>query len=155
MADYSDFNEKKIEELAQKIIKTIIEKDKIGFDRNRIREIIQKIPKKPGVYIVFKENQPIYVGESRDIRARYKDMHNTLNHTLRRAIGHKISGEHASSKNKFSDKTETDLDNYFKTCEFGFMEVNFGRVELQDMIADLLCKKYSLHNKEIKRGRDN
>jgi len=107
----------------------------------------------PGIYIVWKGNTPIYVGESRCIQDRYGDLHRTVNHTLRRQIGKTIYGETASSKRKFPDTIERKLDNYFsKHLSMSFVPVYFGRIEIQDEIIKILQLNHSLYNDRISRG---
>lgn len=107
-----------------------------------------------GLYVIWQGEKPIYVGESRDVKKRLKDMQNTLNHTLRRKIGEELSGEKATSKKKFSQNTEKKLNNHFrKNLKYSYKQINFGRVEIQDELVKHLTKKgYKLYNSEVKRG---
>ena len=103
------------------------------------------IPHEPGIYLVSYKSEskrPIYIGETKDLHERIKDMHRTVNHTLRRSIGNKLFKNRKDIENK--------LDAFFqkKLC-LQVLPVEFGRKEIEEY----LVRKYSTkYNKPMKRG---
>lgn len=68
-------------------------------------------PKEAGVYILFKNGIPVYVGETGRIAGRISDMLDSRHHTVRRSVGEKyfynVSGyEKATSKSKHPEHIE-------------------------------------------------
>lgn len=150
---------KEITKTAEKIFNKLKTSIRYNFFTDKNKIISQK-----GIYVVWKKNtyQPVYIGETRDLKARYKDMHNTLNHTLRRKTGKRKYKLTATSKQKFSNEIENELNEYFKNyLELSYIQITFGRVELQD---ELICivNKYikkkgfeEMYNSNLKRGKIN
>ncbi|MBN2441934.1 MAG: GIY-YIG nuclease family protein [Spirochaetales bacterium] len=120
-------------------------------------------PGAPGVYIIWEDEKPLYVGETRDLNQRFKDLKSTYNHTFRRAIGNELFnnkiGFKATSKKKFPIKGET-LNGKILTVDYeqkltahfeekfmySYIKVAFGRIEIQDKLIDWLSQKYTLKN---------
>lgn len=124
--------------------------DLLNSSRHKIeltRAWASQFPNKPGVYILRSEEVIIYAGETGSIRGRMKDLIDTRNHTLRRTIGTKFySGRpdftKPSSKNRFCDDIETDLNFYISSnLTLSFIPVELGRKELEEKI-------FSVHSPE-------
>lgn len=140
---------KYIEETYKKLLDDKI-KRKLSFEHNWTVDI----PSEPGVYLVFHKNKdkPIYVGETRNIKERMKDLKRTLNHTLRRSIGKEKFGEKATSSKKFSPSNEKKLNEFFeKEISVSWAVVEFGRKEIEEYI----CKQDPApkYNAKVKRGK--
>jgi hypothetical protein len=112
-------------------------------------------PKVAGVYVLKQGNHIIYVGESGNIRGRMYDLLKTVNHTVRRSIGHKhfssVAGyEKATSKLKFPDHIELLINDFMcKKLKISYLPVMLGRKELEEYIECSIDKAIKLN----KRGR--
>ncbi|WP_161531199.1 hypothetical protein [Riemerella anatipestifer] len=102
-----------------------------------------------GIYALFEKDDLIYIGETGNLIKRMSDITRTFNHTFRKQLGKKrFSGTILGGK--FDDNVEALLDNYFDNDLYvSFMEVNFGRLEIEDYLVDKY--KYQLLNSEKKR----
>ena len=111
----------------------------------------KSFPNKPGVYAIFKDDKLLWIGETGNIRKRMGDLCRTVNHSFRRILGNKLYGEVATSKKKFSDVTEKKLDIHFhKNLKVTFLEVDLGRLELEEQIIDRYRDK-GIYNVKQKR----
>ena len=103
-------------------------------------------PQEPGVYVAWEEGErnPVYVGETGNVRGRMKDLLDSRHHTLRRNIGkNNFSKEagyrDANSKNKFPEHIEKKVDEWLeKKIRLSIILTKLGRKELEE----LLCEKY-------------
>lgn len=123
------------------------------------RKWIAQFPSKPGVYFVWEdgEDNPVYVGETGNIRGRMRDLQDSRHHTLRRSIGeHRFSGEpgyrSASTKRKFPADIEEKVHAWLtgKTT-ISALPVKLGRKELEERICERCKPKY---NKKGQRTGD-
>jgi len=148
--------EEKIIEISKNILNELKNKPKIKFF-----DETEKIQSGPGVYmIVDLKTNPVYVGESNDVKERYHDLRDTRNHVARRHLGEdKYRNEKnyrkSSSTDKFPEDIEIKLNNYFtNNLRFLFIPISFGRVEIQDAIIKILSNSgIKLYNKPQKRGK--
>ncbi|WP_339658170.1 GIY-YIG nuclease family protein [Flavobacterium frigidarium] len=108
------------------------EKLKFKKDKNW-REI--SIPDKPGVYALYEDNHKLlYIGETGNLRARMNEINRTVNHSFRKELGF-TRFEGVKSKKKFDDNVELKLDTFFEENLYvSFIEVNFGRLEIETFI---------------------
>ena len=103
---------------------------------------IKSINCKSGVYIFLNKGTPYYVGESANVGKRMIDFTRTRNHTLRRRIGSKVFAnepgfEKASSTKGFSVEIERKITTWCcDNLEVVFLEVKFGRKELEEYLID-------------------
>lgn len=108
------------------------EKLKFKKDKNW-RE--NSIPDRPGVYALFEDNQKLlYIGETGNLRARMNEINRTVNHSFRKELGFtRFDG--IKSKKKFEHNVELKLDAFFEQNLYvSFIEVNFGRLEIETFI---------------------
>lgn len=90
------------------------------------------VPNEAGIYAIFEnDNILIYIGESGNLKDRMNEINRTVNHSFRKQFGHlRFNG--IKSRKKFTDDIETLLDVYFAENLFvSFLEVNFGRLEIE------------------------
>lgn len=129
--------------------KNLLSADRLKFEisvkwRNR------HVPDYPGIYALFEgPDNLIYIGETGNLRERMSDICRTVNHTFRKQFAHKRYGA-LKTRKKFNDEIELKLDNFFRDhLHMAFIEVNFGRVEIETC----LVTKYQnvLLNSEKKR----
>lgn len=121
----------------------------------------ENFPNEPGVYVVWEkgEENPVYVGETGNIRERMGDFKNTLNHTLRRTVGrenfkHAEGFEAATSKKKFPEHIEKLVDDYFReNLTVSCLPTYLGRKEFEEYIIDKFNLKYKREEKRRKRAR--
>jgi hypothetical protein len=95
----------------------------------------KSIPDKPGVYVLYEGNDKLlYIGETGNLRARMNEINRTVNHSFRKELGYtRFDG--IKSKKKFADNVELKLDNFFEQNLYvSFIEVNFGRLEIETFI---------------------
>lgn len=113
----------------------LLSAEKTKFERNLTwrKNYLKNVP---GIYALFENNELIYVGETGDLLKRMSDITRTVNHSFRKQIGAKKFNGVKSSK-KFDDKTEELLDKYFDdNLYITFIEVNFGRLEIETYLVD-------------------
>ena len=121
----------------------VIESVAVRFNRSWPSQF----PNKAGIYIIYDKGKKVYVGETGNIQARMKDLRRTLNHSFRRSLGFKLFDEKATSRKKFSEENEQNLNDYFeKHITVGWLPISFGRLEMEEHLVrkykgDLLNKK--------------
>ena len=57
---------------------------------SQYQDWINDVPKDAGIYAFFNSSDLVYVGESGSLKGRMRDVRHTVNHTLRRTIGHQL-----------------------------------------------------------------
>jgi GIY-YIG catalytic domain len=114
------------------------------------------IPNEAGVYALYEGTEKlIYVGETGNLRERMNEINRTVNHSFRKQLGANRFGG-IKSKKKFPDDIEALLDIFFKEHLYvSFIEVNFGRLEIETFIIgnhqDLLLNSEKKRKKELKQ----
>ena len=103
--------------------------EKSNIWRNRL------IPAEAGIYALFEgRDKLLYIGETGNLRDRMGEINRTVNHTFRKQLGSTRFGGIKSSK-KFSNDIEAQLDNFYtENLYVSFIEVNFGRLEIETFI---------------------
>ncbi|MGC4100884.1 GIY-YIG nuclease family protein [Ferruginibacter sp.] len=136
-----------------KVLKTaekdLLSKSRIKFELSSTWRN-QHVPDYPGIYALFEGlDNLIYIGETGNLRERMNDICRTVNHTFRRQFANKRYGVEKTKK-KFDADIEIKLDNFFKEqLHLAFIEVNFGRIEIETYLVDKYQK--ALLNSEKKR----
>lgn len=111
-------------------------------------------PSEAGVYMLFEECKPVYVGETGSISGRIKDMLDSRHHTVRRALGekrfHLIDGyQKATSKAKHPAHIEELVENTLSGLKLCVLPIKIGRKEFEEYIFS----KYQPElNRKAKRG---
>ncbi|MBY8961802.1 GIY-YIG nuclease family protein [Flavobacterium sp. D11R37] len=131
---YSNLKENVLAEQLEHSRKMLINGSKIKFKKCRLWRL-DNIPSVPGVYAFFDaDGNILYVGESGNLRERKNEVNRTVNHSFRRQIG-SVKFQGIKSGNKFCGEVESQLDDYFSTYLYvSFIEVNFGRLEIETYI---------------------
>jgi len=98
------------------------------------------ITEKASIYAFFEKGKIVYVGESRSLKARMRDVRRTVNHTLRRNIGVKLFShikgyEKATSKQKFPEHIEQKVNEYMETLHVVVVPILFGRTEIEEYLV--------------------
>ena len=115
--------------------------------------------KQPGVYLVRRSDELIYVGETHNFNERIGSHHGrTRMSTLRRTIGEKIFGfafktqaelgnlkSKDSKKKHFTKEEDSIVDQFISECEFTVYPVSIGRLELE---ATLIQRFSPMLNKQ-------
>jgi hypothetical protein len=110
-------------------------------------------PKEAGIYAIFLKGKLIYIGESANLKERMKEVKRTYNHTFRRKLGVFLYSDAKVIKGKFSAEIELELNKiYLKDLEFKYIEVNFGRIEIE---SRLIQKNEDLLNSKGKRNKSH
>lgn len=118
------------------------------------REWAKLKPKDAGVYMLFENGKPVYVGESGSISGRISDMLDSRHHTVRRALGEMrfsmITGyAKASSKSKHPEHIETLIVQTMQGFNLSVLPIKIGRKEFEEYIFE----KYNPElNRKAKRG---
>lgn len=112
------------------------------------------IPEKAGVYVFFENNEIVYIGETKSLRARMGDVRRTVNHTLRRKIGTQLFSQikgfqEATSKKKFPDHIEKSIDEYMNKLNVTIFPIPFGRSEVEEFLINKYEPRF---NSKSKRG---
>lgn len=107
----------------------------------------------PGIYAFFETNNKIvYIGETGNLYKRMSDVTRTVNHTFRKKLG-QLKFEGIKSNKKYDPEIEKMLDKYFdEELYVTFIEVNFGRLEIETFLIDKYQSK--IINSEKKRKQD-
>lgn len=117
------------------------------------RTNFESFPNYPGVYALFFNNELVYIGETADIKKRMKDLKKTYNHTFRRKLGFHFFEDAKIEGQKFSDIIENRLNLIFNNyITVSFIEVNFGRTEIENYLIQSYKEKCSLFKSNSKRG---
>lgn len=96
-------------------------------------------PHDGGVYVIWKNNIPVYVGETSGIHSRMGDLMRPVNHAFTKKV---------SSENKITDLTL--LRSYIsETYQISFIDVDFGRAEIEEYL--ILRWRETLINKPTTR----
>lgn len=146
-------DEKIIDDYFLSLEEILFKKERIKYHRNRQWHKDSMIPAKEGVYIIFKENIPLYVGETACLYLRMKDIYDTRNHTIRRRIAEIECSKNdgyikPSSRNLSDDKTEAIITKFMERMEIAYLELKLGRIEFEDYLMEKYQPKY---NKKTKR----
>lgn len=136
-----DFSKEELEEILDKYVNEMGEL--FSNPTNPIRmtkENLRKIDVQAGVYGIYDKRVLIYVGETRCLNRRMSDIFKTLKHTFRRSLGEFLfvacdDYTNASTRNKFCERIELELDTYFENNLFVFwLPVLVGRKEIEERI---------------------
>ena len=115
--------------------KKLFNSPRIKFERNILWRK-KHLTHSPGIYALFENESLIYVGETGDLLKRMCDITRTVNHSFRKQLGFKKFNGIKSSK-KFIPEIESSLDKYFDDeLYISFLEVNFGRLEIETYLVD-------------------
>lgn len=129
--------------------KKLFDSEKIKFERNQIwrRKHLKNVP---GIYALFEDDNLKYVGETGDLLKRMSDITRTVNHSFRKQIGaEKFSG--IKSSKKFGIEIEKSLDDFFdNNLYIKFIEVNFGRLEIETYLVDKFQNQI-INSKKIRK----
>ena len=109
--------------------------ENIKFERNNIwrKKYLKSVA---GIYGLFEDDVLKYVGETGDLLKRMADITRTVNHSFRKQIGIREFKGIRSTK-KFEDEIEILIDSYFNdNLYLKFIEVNFGRLEIETYLVD-------------------
>jgi len=99
------------------------------------------VPLEAGVYVLWKNNKPCYVGETSSLRHRMRDLARAVNHTFTRQLC-KEHGFEEGDSSKVANLLAT-------TYTVSFVAVPLGRTELEEY---LVLRWYgTLRNKVAKR----
>lgn len=115
------------------------------------KEWISGIPSNAGVYVLKDDDEIVYVGETGNLRGRMKDLLDTRNHSLRRRIGEKFYSDidgfkRATARIKFPEHIEFLVNEHIcKRLVLGYIEVSFGRKELEETIQAGINKSFGLN----------
>ncbi len=118
-------------------------------------EWIRSFDTEAGVYAVKEEGKICYVEETRSIRERMKDLLDTRNHLLRRAIRNKIllnqkGYEYRTKDERFSTRVEEELNRIFEdNFEIAVIVVKIGRKELEERLVGRFNPIYNSKNNKI------
>ena len=88
-----------------------------------------EVPSEPGVYAIrdVKSSNPVYVGESSNLRSRMGDLGRTVNHTFRRKAAAILK------MNAVNDVALTEA--MSRRYEISFIKVQLGRAELEEFLV--------------------
>lgn len=127
-------NNSELNQLLQNSQNDLFNSEKHKFKKDRNWRNCQ-IPDTPGVYALYEnQNSLLYIGETGNLRERMDEINRTVNHSFRRQLGHSRFGG-VKSKNKFDDHIEEQLNRFFiEKLYVSFIEVNFGRLEIETFI---------------------
>ncbi|MDE3184458.1 MAG: hypothetical protein KGM16_13655 [Bacteroidota bacterium] len=120
------------------------------------KEWCATLPKEAGVYCFFIDDELRYVGETGYIKKRMKDLLDSRNHTLRRAIGENFFSTEggyakATSSIKFPDHIERLVEEWMtKHLKVSLLSIPIGRKEFEEWLQDKYPKVEFL-NKRKKR----
>ena len=101
------------------------------------------IPSTAGLYGIYERSTLIYVGESGSLKARFRDLFSTMNHSFRRTLGKKLYSSlpgfvPATTKKLFPEAIEIQLTNYMETAlTFLAVPIAFGRTEIEERLVAL------------------
>jgi len=110
------------------------------FDGNRIkfefdRKWSSNFPKKSGVYAIYEGIDLLYIGETANLKERMKEVKRTYNHSFRKKLGKYRFGGVEIVKGKYSDTIENQMNDFYREKLYmSYIEVNFGRIEIESFL---------------------
>lgn len=127
------YSPEKIDEIIQSCENELFSKPKITFSLGT--EWSSHFPNEAGIYAIFENGVFVYVGETANLKERMKDVRRTANHSFRRKLGKKLDAKAEILKHKFHDSIESIVNDYcVNHISFTFIEINFGRLEIESHI---------------------
>lgn len=85
-----------------------------------------------GVYTVFKDDKPIYIGETANLRKRMRELNKTYNHPLKKKLGFELDTKAKLETSKFGEATEKMLEEYYiNHISVSQVVVTLGRSEIE------------------------
>ena len=111
---------------------------------------------KAGVYAIFHGETLLHVGESGCLSKRLNNLRSTYNHSFRRSFGKdKFEGErgvtNVSSRRRFSDTIESQLDKEMRKLEICALPIEFGRKEVEEYMISKTPKQRPAYNAKSRR----
>lgn len=126
-----NISEEEILKIVDSCEQELISKKQIKFKFDK--KWSDNFPKKAGVYAIFYKDKLVYVGESANLKERMKEVKRTYNHSFRRKLGKHLNVEALIINGKFPLELETLLnEHYLEFLGFTYVEVNFGRLEIEN-----------------------
>ncbi len=140
------------------IDKILTEYEEIVFQKSNRKQFdgstkwANQIAPDAGIYVFFRKDKVVYVGESGSLKARMGDVRRTVNHTLRRNIGDKLFSRikgyaKATSKRKFPESIEKKVNEYMETLHVVVVPVPFGRTEIEEYLVEKHKPKFNTKTK--------
>jgi hypothetical protein len=126
--------------------------------RSRPKRVLPELrtiaPNKAGVYCIWKNLELEYVGETRNISRRMRDLLDSRHHTFRRSLGQQFSKRtgyrKASSWTKFDEATEKLIEGLLhRQYKISFYPLSFGRKELEEYIIETKKPVYNLKQAKL------
>jgi hypothetical protein len=114
-------------------------------------------PVEAGVYMLFENGKPVYVGESGSISGRITDMLDSRHHTVRRSLGEKRFSNvpgfvKATSKRKHPVHIENLIHETLSSFKICVLPIKIGRKEFEEYIFPKYAPEL---NRKSKRGSRN
>lgn len=131
--------------------KLLLHEKKIPIELTK--EWANKFPEYAGVYVIYENENILYIGETGYLRGRMTDLLDTRNHSFRRTIGKKrFSNEatyyKATTSRKFSDEIEFLINDYIiHHLTISSIEVSLGRKELEEYLISKYLTAVNLKSK--------
>lgn len=118
------------------------------------REWAKLQPEDAGVYMIFENGKPVYVGESGSISGRISDMLDSRHHTVRRSLGEMrfsttAGYAKASSKSKHPEHIEALIVQTMQSFKLSVLPIKIGRKEFEEYVFE---KHKPELNRKAKRG---
>ena len=99
----------------------------------------QNFPNHTGVYVIWENEQPIYVGETSGLKSRMSDIMRPINHAFTKKISNKFNLFDLNKLRKFM------TENY----KLSFIQIELGRSEIEEYL--ILRWRKTLINKPTTR----
>lgn len=130
----------KVWDTIQDLSMEIIKESSIEFEgKDRIKWSRATPTSKPGLYKVWNCDELIYIGESTDVAERFNTHSSTTYFSaLRRSIGTKLFDYKYIGKKKFESTADYQITSFLNSCKYAFIEVTFGRRELEEYLINKL-----------------
>jgi hypothetical protein len=126
-------------------------------DMTLTKACAKSLPRDAGVYMLFENGKPVYVGESGSISGRITDMLDSRHHTIRRSLGEKrfshVSGYiKATSKRKHPEHIEDLINETLSSFKICALPIKIGRKEFEEYVFPKYVPEL---NRTSKRGTKN
>ena len=151
--DLKDNPEFDWDKIQSSFTKLLLNGEEIFFQQDSQNWFDAIVPDNKGIYMVFNNDQIIYIGETSNLIERYNTHSGTTYFSaLRRHIGKtllKFNFVQIKVKNKknreFLEDDDKQVTEYLKSCKVKFLPVNIGRYELEEF---LIRKHHPVLNKK-------
>ena len=115
----------------------------------RLRSEFSPVPKVPAIYLLYEDDEPVYVGRTRDLRRRLGDHMRPSNNRYSATFAFRLAKKDAKSSGVSIDRPDAaleadpDFDAIFRAAKKRVASMHVRYLELRDPIEQTLLEVYA------------